>query len=73
MDKDIERVIKKNQDAVDFLHDLIEGEPDMSTQKIKDELYKKFGYARFARQSYIVTILLCAARSEDERETVEED
>ena len=64
MDKLIAKVIKKNADVVDFIRDMLAEEPDLSTQEIKDRVYKEFTFQRFARNTIVMQMLICAGRQE---------
>lgn len=68
MDKDIARIVKRNTDVIDFIREMLVEEPDLSTQEIKDRVYKEFTYGRFAKQSIIVQLLITKARENDGKE-----
>lgn len=66
MNIDIERLLKRNKDVVDFIAKTIEEEGELSTREMKDAIYKEFGYKRFAKKTFIVMLLMSAGKKEYE-------
>ena len=67
MDKDIARMLKNNSDVVDYIVEQLAEEPDLKTAEIKDRVYKKFGFQRFAMKTIILQVLIRAGRNKKDK------